>query len=95
MSFKATKELKTVRLNWTASFIRPEGATATSTVYRVAGTTVTPSNFADRVLIGQGIAGTTVVDTKPMNGKPVVYILFETLSNGAKSDFVTTPFTYK
>jgi len=95
MNFKAAKELKTVRLTWQPSFIRPEAVTVTSTVYRVAGTTVTPSNFADRVLIGQGIQGTTVVDTKPLNGKPVVYILFETISNGAKSDFVTTPFTYK
>jgi hypothetical protein len=94
-NLKAAKELKTVRLIWQPSFIRPEGTTVTSTVVRVEGTTVTPTNFANRVLIGQGIQGTTVVDTKPLNGKPVVYILFETLSNGAKSDFVIRPFTYK
>jgi hypothetical protein len=93
--FRAAKELKTVRLTWQPSFVRPEGVAATSTVYRVTGTTVTPANFANRVLIGQGIQGTTTVDTKPLNGKPVVYILHETLSNGTKSDFVTRTFTYK
>ena len=95
MTFKAAKELKTVRLTWQPSFIRPEGTTVTSTVVRVEGTTVTPANFAKAVLIGQGIQGATLVDLKPLNGKPVVYILFETLSNGPKSDFVIRPFTYK
>ncbi len=67
----------------------------TSTVYRVQGTTITPANFATKVLIAQGIVGTTVVDPKPVNNKPVIYIVFETLSNGTKSDFATVPFLFK
>jgi hypothetical protein len=96
--FRAAKELKTVRLTWSASFVRPEGVSVNfSTVYRVAGTTITPSNFADRKLIGTAI-GTlaTVVDAKPLSGKPVVYILIEDWSNLTRSGFVaTSAFTYK
>lgn len=96
-NFRAQKVLKTVRLTWNSTFVRPEGVFVnTSTVLRVEGTTITPTNFAQRKLIGQAIGtSTTVVDNKPLNGKPVIYIVFEDWSNGTRSGFVATlPFTY-
>ena len=94
---RAEKVAKTVKLTWQQSFVRPQGATVTtSTVYRVDGTTITPTNFADRKLVGQALLTTNfLVDSKPVTGKPVVYILYEDWSNGTRSGFVTVGFTYK
>ncbi len=97
--FRAAKENKTVRLTWLSSFVRPQGVEVReSTLYRVEGTTITPANFAKRKLIAiVPSPATTVVDDKPINGKPVVYILYEdwTDNPSTRSGFVTVGFTYK
>ncbi len=93
---RAETVAKTVRLTWLQSFVRPQGVNVvTSTVYRVDGTTITPTNLANRKLIGQAMGtATTVVDGKPVNNKPVIYILYEDWSNGTRSGFVTVGFTF-
>ena len=68
----------------------------TSTVYRVEGTTITPTNLANRTLIGQATGtAASLVDARPVNNKPVVYIVYEDWSNGTRSAFVTVGFTYR
>jgi hypothetical protein len=95
--FRAAKEGKTVRLTWKPTFVRPQGVDVqSSTVYRVEGTTITPENFAKRTLIGQVFTTTTtLLDGKPLNKKPVVYILYEDWTNTTRSGYVTVGFTYQ
>jgi hypothetical protein len=96
--FRAAKMQKTVRLTWSPSFVRPQGvAVQSSTVFRVEGTAITPVNFAKRKFIGQVFGTTTsLVDDKPLNNKPVVYILYEDWNDNpsTRSGFVTVGFTY-
>ena len=72
--FRARKVAKTVELTWQPTFVRPEGVDiSTSTVYRVEGATITVANFAQRKLIDVKASPiTTIIDGKPLNGKPVV-----------------------
>jgi hypothetical protein len=104
-TFRARKLAKTVELTWLRTFVRPQGVEiSTSTVYRVEGATITVANFAQRKLIDV-IASpiTTIIDDKPLNGKPVVYILYEDWTDDPstpqddpkRSGFVTVGFTYR
>ena len=96
--FRAVKDAKRAKLTWLPSFVRPQGVgVQSSTIWRVEGTTITPDNFAKRKLIGQVLGTTTIMfDDKPLNGKAVVYILYEDWNDNpsTRSGFVTVGFTY-
>ena len=64
----------------------PNVNVVTTTAYRVLGGGITIANWANRVLVGQASgAGTLIVDTKPLNGKLVTYIVFVDFSDATRS----------
>ena len=76
---------KTIVLNWSAPHLMPDGFfVLNTTAYRVLGSTITPANWADRVLVGQALGtATTIVDPKPQNNRTYTYVVVSDLSNGA------------
>ena len=83
----ALKVGKTVELRWASPHLMlPNVHVATTTAYRVLGGGITIANWANRVLVGQASgAGTLIVDTKPLNGKLVTYIVFVDFSDATRS----------
>ena len=55
-----------------------------TTAYRVEGASITPANWAKRVLVGQALDGaTTIVDTKPLSNKTATYVVYVTFKDSA------------
>ncbi len=86
-SLAALKVGKTVELKWApAHLMLPNVQVVTTTAYRVVGGGITSANWANRVLVGQASgAATLIVDTKPLNGKLVTYIVFVDFSDATRS----------
>jgi hypothetical protein len=94
----ATNALKSITLNWK----RPNVGTPTSyKVYRVIGTTVTPANFALKVLVGTvspvlpaTLPATTIVDANVRNHTTYTYFAIAEFAGGIRSgtsNYVTQP----
>jgi hypothetical protein len=76
---------QTITLNWTAPHVDAVNV-ASYSVYRVTGSTVTPTNFAARVWVTGGpVPGTTAVDTNVKNNTTYTYFVLADFNTGARS----------
>ena len=91
-SLKGTQVAKVEVLTWQPPLAVPEGRTVRIyTVYRVDGSTVTPSTFAKKNLVGTTTA-TTLNDTKVTGGKTYTWWVIAQFDNGDRtgvSNFAT------
>jgi hypothetical protein len=94
----ASKVAKTVRLTWLApQLMLPDVHIVSTTAYRVQGGAITPSNWTNRVEVGQAFGtAVTIVDSKPLTNKLATYIVVVDFSNGTRSG-ISNPvsITYK